>query len=139
MSTTLRRFSSRMGEPTSLHHRSRPSACLLLTVVAAAGLRVYRLACAPTSTNDVEIGAPIAVRVDEKEHIDAFKDFTAPTDGATPAPAAAAPATSAGAAPAAATPNPVAAAAPAASVAGVSMPAVGGRIYWNEAKGWFRA
>ena len=98
-----------------------------------------RVCVCPTSTMGVAIGAPIAVRVDEKEHIDAFKDFTAPTDGATPAPAAAAPATSAGAAPAAATPNPAAAAAPAASVAGVSMPAVGGRIYWNEAKGWFRA
>ena len=68
MSTTSRRFSSRKGEPTGLHHRPRPPARLLLTVVAAAGLRVYRLACAPTSTNDVEIGAPIAVRVDEKEH-----------------------------------------------------------------------
>ena len=132
MSSTSRRFSSRTGEPGSL----------LLTVVAAASLRVLRLLCVrvcPTSTHDVEVGTPIAVRVEEKEHIDAFKDFTAPTDGATPAPAAAAPATSAGAAPAAATPNPAAAAAPAASVAGVSMPAVGGRIYWNEAKGWFRA
>ena len=99
-----------------------------------------RVCVCPTSGGqDIAVGAPIAVRVDEKEHIDAFKDFTVPTDGATPAPAAAAPATSAGAAPAAATPNPAAAAAPAASVAGVSMPAVGGRIYWNEAKGWFRA
>ena len=39
----------------------------------------------------VALGTPIAVRVRGKEHIDAFKDFTAPTDGATPAPAAATP------------------------------------------------
>ena len=78
------------------------------------------------------------VRVDKKEHIDAFKDYQYRIE-VIEEKAAAAPATSAGAAPAAATPNPAAAAAPAASVAGVSMPAVGGRIYWNEAKGWFRA
>ena len=139
MSTTSRRFSSRMGEPTSLRHRPRQPACLPPREQPVYECIASRVRVCPTSTNDVAVGTPIAVRVDEKEHIDAFKDFTAPTDGATPAPAAAAPATSAGAAPAAATPNPAAAAAPAASVAGVSMPAVGGRIYWNEAKGWFRA
>ena len=97
-----------------------------------------RVCVCPTSTQDIAVGTPIAVRVEEKEHIDAFKDFLYRIE-AIEQKAAAAPATSAGAAPAAATQNPAAAAAPAASVAGVSMPAVGGRIYWNEAKGWFRA
>ena len=98
-----------------------------------------RVCVCPTSGGqDIAVGAPIAVRVDKKEHIDAFKDYQYRIE-AIEEKAAAAPATSAGAAPAAATPNPAAAAAPAASVAGVSMPAVGGRIYWNEAKGWFRA
>ena len=91
MSTTSRRFSSRMGEPTSLRHRPRPPACLPPREQQVYECIASRVRVCPTSTNDVAVGTPIAVRVDEKEHIDAFKDFTAPTDGATPAPAAATP------------------------------------------------
>ena len=63
-----------------------------------------------SSTDDIPVGTPIAVVVDDEEHIAAFKDFTPPADGATPAPAAPPPpAASAGTAAAAAAPTPAAA------------------------------
>ena len=76
------------------------------------------------------MGTAVAVVVDDAANVAAFKDFTA---DAPAAPAAAAPAAEPAAAPAAP-------AAPAAQpAASVPLPASGGRIYWNESKGWFRA
>jgi len=99
-------------------------------------------------STDVDVGTPMAVLVDDAADVAAIAAEPAATftaDGPA-ASAAATPEPAAAPAPAAATPAPppppppaAAAAAPAASVAGVSIPAVGGRIYWNETKGWFRA
>jgi pyruvate dehydrogenase E2 component (dihydrolipoamide acetyltransferase) len=78
----------------------------------------------PEGASDIPVGTPMVVLVDDVAHVAAFADFT--VDAAPAAPAAA--------------PAPAAAATPApASVAGVSMPATSGRVYWNPEKGWFRA
>lgn len=93
----------------------------------------------PEGATDVPIGTPMIVLADEASDVGAFADFVPAGDA--PAPAAAAPA---------ATPEPVAAPAPAAAAPAApapaapvqltgSIPAIGGRIYWNESKGWFRA
>merc|ERR1719476_336563 len=94
-------------------------------------------------TQDVQVGTPMIVLADDAADVSAFADFTVSGESpATPAPAAP---TAAAPAP---TPAPVAApvpvaAAPVTTVAPVqltgSLPAISGRIYWNETKGWFRA
>ena len=85
---------------------------------------------------DVPIGTPLLVLADEPEDIGAFADFTPDAEPA------AAPSEPAEAAPPPPPPPPPAAAAapaaPAQAAAPVSLPAAGGRMYWNAEKGWFR-
>jgi pyruvate dehydrogenase E2 component (dihydrolipoamide acetyltransferase) len=95
----------------------------------------------PEGASDIPVGTPMVVLVDDVAHVAAFADFTVDAaPAAEAAPAAPAPAPAAAPAAPAAAPAPAAAATPApASVAGVSMPATSGRVYWNPEKGWFRA
>ena len=94
----------------------------------------------PEGSQDVPVGTPMVVLCDDAADVAAFADFSAGAAPSAPAPAPeAAPATPAATAAPPPPPPPAASAAPAASVAGVSMPAASGRIYWNEAKGWYRA
>eukprot|EP00316_Scyphosphaera_apsteinii_P024777 CAMPEP_0119298510 /NCGR_PEP_ID=MMETSP1333-20130426/686_1 /TAXON_ID=418940 /ORGANISM="Scyphosphaera apsteinii, Strain RCC1455" /LENGTH=144 /DNA_ID=CAMNT_0007299625 /DNA_START=177 /DNA_END=608 /DNA_ORIENTATION=- len=96
----------------------------------------------PEGTQDVLVGTPMIVLVDDAGDVGAFADFSAPGEAAAAAPAPSA----AGPAPAAPTPTPVqaasspatAAVAPAAAPVQLtgSLPAISGRIYWNETKGW---
>merc|ERR1719476_1307907 len=69
----------------------------------------------PEGATDVQIGTPMIVMADEPSDVAAFADFV-PCGGAAPA------------------------LAPAAAPVQVSgmVPALSGRIYWNESKGWFR-
>ena len=102
-------------------------------------------------TSDVPINSPMMVIADEAADVAAFADFVAEGEAAAAAPAAepAAAAAPPAAAPAPAAPAPAAAApaaaapaaAPAAPVAlqGGALPTMSGRIYWSEAKGWYRA
>jgi len=73
----------------------------------------------PEGASDIPVGTPMVVLVDDVASVAAFADFVAD------APADA--------------PEPAAAPAPAPSIAGVGVPATGGRMYYNETKGWYRA
>jgi len=94
----------------------------------------------PEGTSDVAVGTPMIVMADEEGDIGAFADFV-PDGGAADAPAAApAPAPApAAAAPAAPAPAPAAPVAAAPVQLTGSIPAMSGRLYYNESKGWYRA
>ncbi len=90
---------------------------------------------------EVAVGTPMIVICDEPGDVNAFADYqpaAAPAAAAAAPAATPAPATTPAAAPAAAAPAP-AAAAPPLPAAPVSLPAAGGRVYWNESRGWYRA
>ena len=94
----------------------------------------------PAGSQDVAIGTPMVILVEEASDVAAFADYVAeaaPAAAAAPEPAPA----PAAAAPAAAPPPPPppAAAAPAIDLSAAAMPMTGGKIYFNEARGWFRA
>jgi len=98
----------------------------------------------PAGASDIPVGTPMVVLCNDVADVPAFADFkvdAAPAAEAAPAaappPAAAAPAPAAAAPPP--PPPPAAAAAPATSLSGASLPAIGGKVYWNEAQGWYRA
>eukprot|EP00962_Isochrysis_galbana_P014705 scaffold4212_cov122-Isochrysis_galbana.AAC.1 len=69
----------------------------------------------PEGAQDIAVGTPVAVLVDDASHVDAFKDYVATSEAPAPAPA-----------PASAAPAPAAAApAPAAPAAGLPAQVVG--------------
>jgi hypothetical protein len=92
----------------------------------------------PEGATDIPVGTPMCVMVTDTADVAAFADFVAeggaPGAEAAPEAAAAPPPPPPAAAPAAAATPAPAAAAPAA-LPGGSLPAVGGRIYWNPTQG----
>jgi hypothetical protein len=98
----------------------------------------------PAGTSDVPVGTPMLVLCTSAADVPAFANFkadgaaAAPAKAAAPSPAKAAPAAAPTPAPtvaAAAPPPPRAAAAAPTSLAGVALPALGGKIYYNPTNG----